>query len=130
MNTFYEGLGRRLQSLRKKRGLTQEQLGARLAPQVTRASIANIESGKQRVLAHTIAQLADALEASIDELLRERSAVPDETLKEAVDAKLQGRVAPDQLSQLKRKLGLDDGGGRHANSDSDSAGSTQRRGPR
>jgi transcriptional regulator with XRE-family HTH domain len=130
MDTFYEGLGRRIQSLRKQRGLTQEQLGARLTPQVTRASIANIEAGKQRVLAHTVAQLAGALEVTADDLLRERGAAPDETLKDAVEAKLQGRVSPDQLSQLKRKLGLDDGGTHDANSNTYSAGAAQRRGPR
>jgi transcriptional regulator with XRE-family HTH domain len=112
---FYEGLGRRLHALRKRKGLTQEQLGARLAPQMTRASIANIESGKQRVLAHTLLQFAAALDVGADDLLRDPAPAPDETLKEAVDARLQGRVSPEQLTQLIRKLGLGAGGTDDAN---------------
>src|SRR3954469_20376490 len=73
-DAFYDALGRRIYLLRRQRGLTQEQLGARLLPQVTRASIANVESGKQRVLAHSVAQLADALGVTSDELLKEKSA--------------------------------------------------------
>ena len=37
-----------IHELRAARRLTQQQLGSLLAPPVTRASIANIESGKQR----------------------------------------------------------------------------------
>jgi transcriptional regulator with XRE-family HTH domain len=105
-DAFYQALGRRVQSLRKKRRLTQEQLGARLSPQVTRASIANIESGKQRVYAHSLAQIADALDVVVDELIRERSVLADVGLKQKVEAHLQDRLPREQLDQLTRKLGL------------------------
>ncbi len=49
--------------------MTQGELAARLLPTVTRASIANLELGKQRVLAHTLVQLADALDVSVSDLL-------------------------------------------------------------
>ena len=65
----YPQIGRRIQQLRVGRQFTQEQLGARLQPPVTRASIANIESGKQRLLVHTLLQLAHLLEVSVEELL-------------------------------------------------------------
>lgn len=109
-DAFYEGLGRRIQQLRKKRGLTQEQLGARLVPQVTRASIANIESGKQRVLTHSLAQVAEALEVSADDLIRERSVPADQGLRQQVAAQMQNRLSPEDLQRLTRKLGLDNGG--------------------
>ncbi len=44
-----------------KRGMTQEQLGDRLVPAVTRASIANVEAGKQRMLVHTLIRVAEVL---------------------------------------------------------------------
>ncbi len=120
-DTFYEGLGRRIQLLRKKRGLTQEQLGARLVPQVTRASIANIESGKQRVLTHSLAQIAEAIEVTTDDLIRERSVPLDRGLRQQVAAQMQNRLSPEDLQRLTRKLGLDNGDTTHdeANSNPD-----------
>jgi len=106
---FYLDLGRRIQRLRRQRELTQEQLGARLIPQVTRASIANIESGKQRVLAHTLAQIAQALDVTADDLVRDRSVVLDAEVKQQLGAELQDRLrlSPESLSKLSQKLGLE-----------------------
>jgi len=73
---FYGELGARVREWRVRRGLTQGELGTRLAPPVTRASIANLEVGKQRVLAHTLAQLAGVLGVAIDDLV---PAAPDDT---------------------------------------------------
>jgi len=66
---FYQTLGSKIQQTREKRKMTQAQLGMSLNPPSTRASIANIENGKQRVLAHTLAQLADALGVKIQTLV-------------------------------------------------------------
>lgn len=66
---FYVYLGQRIQFLRNRKNLTQGDLGGRLDPPTTRASIANIEAGKQRVLAHTLLQIAKALEIEVPELL-------------------------------------------------------------
>jgi transcriptional regulator with XRE-family HTH domain len=66
---FYVELGRRIQKRRSAQGMSQEALGRELKPPVTRASIANIESGQQRVLAHTLVQLAKALEVELMELI-------------------------------------------------------------
>ena len=66
---FYEALGSQLQITREQRKMTQAQLGAALNPPSTRASIANIENGKQRVLVHTLAQLAQCLGVSIEALV-------------------------------------------------------------
>ena len=64
-------LGARLRKLRVKAHLSQEQVGDRLTPPITRAAVANIEGGKQRILAHTLAQLALMYEASVDALFAE-----------------------------------------------------------
>ncbi len=66
---FYVELGRRIQRARIRNGLSQQALGAAVSPPVTRASIANIEGGKQRVLAHTACQLAAVLSVPLGELL-------------------------------------------------------------
>jgi transcriptional regulator with XRE-family HTH domain len=66
---FYEDLGRRVQTYRNRIRLSQESLGSALEPRVTRASIANIEAGKQRVLTHTLVQLAVALDVEVLTLL-------------------------------------------------------------
>ncbi len=64
----YSDIGRRIQGRRNKIGMTQEVLGSKLKPKVTRASIANIEGGKQRILAHTLLQLAEILDVEVAEL--------------------------------------------------------------
>jgi transcriptional regulator with XRE-family HTH domain len=65
---FYRQLGVRVEEARRRRGLTQAALGKRLSPPQTRASISNIEKGTQRVLAHTLVQLATALDVPLTEL--------------------------------------------------------------
>lgn len=69
---FYVEVGQRIQKFRNDRKWSQTALGLLLSPKVTRASIANIETGKQRVLAHTLVQLADALEVPLTELVPPR----------------------------------------------------------
>jgi transcriptional regulator with XRE-family HTH domain len=69
LEPFYEELGKRLQGFRKLANLTQADLGGRLHPPLTRASMANIENGKQRVLAHTAVELAEVLDVGVEQLL-------------------------------------------------------------
>lgn len=65
----YAAFGRRVAQLRSRAGLTQGELGERLAPPVTRASIANLEQGKQRVYLHTVLQIALVLHTPVTDLL-------------------------------------------------------------
>lgn len=89
---FYGLLGQRVRTLRQQKALTQEQLGNRLTPTVTRASIANIETGKQRVLAHTLIQLSRALDVSVDDLTREESTPVSAEMAEQVNVVLRKRL--------------------------------------
>lgn len=66
---FYEVLGSNIQKARDHRRMTQAELGLSLNPPSTRASIANIENGKQRVLVHTLSQLARSLNIDVRELI-------------------------------------------------------------
>jgi transcriptional regulator with XRE-family HTH domain len=103
VESFYVDLGRRLRVLRDRKRLTQQQLGARLEPPVTRASIANIETGKQRVLAHTLLQLADAVGVSLGELLPQSTADASETLRDELQRKL--GLSDHKVARLAQKLG-------------------------
>jgi transcriptional regulator with XRE-family HTH domain len=58
---FYKELGKKLIEWRKKRGLTQEEVGRLLSPPLKKATIARMEAGLQRVLSHTLAQLSEVL---------------------------------------------------------------------
>jgi len=96
--SFYNHLGAQVKRLRGLRGLTQDELGQRLHPAVTRASVANIEGGKQRVLAHTLFDLATILAVPITEL------IPDQPVD---DAKKVIEVQKVIERELEQKLGLD-----------------------
>jgi transcriptional regulator with XRE-family HTH domain len=69
VEAFYQQLGSAVRRRRLERGLTQGDVAARIVPAVTRASIANLELGHQRVLAHTLVQLSDILGVPVVELL-------------------------------------------------------------
>ena len=67
---FYIDVGNRIRTYRTGLGLTQDQLGRLLIPPTSRVSIANVESGKQRILSHTLVQIAEALKVEPADLLR------------------------------------------------------------
>ncbi|NTU50238.1 MAG: helix-turn-helix domain-containing protein [Desulfobulbaceae bacterium] len=66
---FYTTVGNLIRERRNRRGLTQEALAQSLLPKMTRVSIANIESGNQRILSHTLFQIAGVLDVPMSELL-------------------------------------------------------------
>ncbi|RKF12232.1 XRE family transcriptional regulator [Roseovarius spongiae] len=57
---IYRNLGIRIKGLRGSLGLTQDQLAKQVG--ISRASLANIERGKQQVLVHHLFALAEALQ--------------------------------------------------------------------
>ena len=93
IEAFYEALGSNIQDARDRLKLTQAQLGLSLVPPSTRASIANIENGKQRVLVHTLVQLARTLETKVEKLIPPGTPADQPTLVDVED-------------ELKRKLNL------------------------
>ena len=72
---FYQELGRRLHARRKAVPMTQENLAKEVG--MTRTSITNIEKGRQKVLAHVLVELAEALNVPMGELLPKRDAVAE-----------------------------------------------------
>jgi transcriptional regulator with XRE-family HTH domain len=93
IEAFYEALGTNIQGARDRLKMTQAQLGLTLVPPSTRASIANIENGKQRVLVHTLVQLARALETKVEKLIPSEAPPGQANLS-------------DVENELKRKLNL------------------------
>jgi len=63
----YACLGRAMRAARRRRGLTQEQLAFYLG--LTRASVANIENGTQRVMLHDLPHIAEVCRVRIRALL-------------------------------------------------------------
>jgi transcriptional regulator with XRE-family HTH domain len=84
---FAEELGRRLNELRRSRGLNQKQLAARIETQP--AQISRYEKGDVVPEAETLAAIAEALEASPDELVLGRSPGISDSVR---DVRLRERV--------------------------------------
>jgi transcriptional regulator with XRE-family HTH domain len=73
--TIYRIFGHRLRDLREGRGISQQELGELSG--LTRASIANVESGRQRVLLHQVLRFAQALRVDLDTLVPQASALQE-----------------------------------------------------
>ncbi len=72
-DAFYTEVGRRVRKARDERGLTQEALATLVS--LTRTSITNIEKGRQKLLAHTVMDLAAALKVTPSTLLPENQSI-------------------------------------------------------
>ena len=59
LEAVYAVVGSRIREARNKQGWTQEALADRI--EMTRTSITNIERGRQRMLLHTLVEIADHL---------------------------------------------------------------------
>ena len=72
---LYRHLGAKIKAHRRALRLTQQQLADQLG--ISRASLANVETGRQRVLVHQLFELADQLSISVQDLLPESSEAYD-----------------------------------------------------
>ena len=70
---LYKRIGSTVKFKRRAMGLTQQQLAKQLG--ISRASLANIETGRQRILVHQLYDLAMQLNANVSGLLPEPSEV-------------------------------------------------------
>lgn len=109
---FYREMGRKVHGFRTAKGLTQEEVGLRLDPPVTRASIANLENGRQRVLLHTAVQIAKILECALDALVPsfeesvangEAMEVVGELRKYSIPGKARSRISRQLLVPTKKE---------------------------
>lgn len=66
---LYQIVGRRVREARKTSKLTQEELASRV--NMTRTSVTNIEKGRQKLLLHTLFDLAAAMKIQVVQLIPE-----------------------------------------------------------
>lgn len=98
---FYAELGRRVTALRGS-SVTQAELARLLG--LSRTSVANIEAGQQRVMAHNLLDLARALGVPVSKLIADESA-------HEVDARVRRELedkVPASAAALIAKLRLSD----------------------
>jgi transcriptional regulator with XRE-family HTH domain len=91
-NAFYTEVGRRVRQARETAGLTQDTLATRVA--LSRTSVTNIEGGRQKMLLHTLWELAAALGVEPAALLpdaRNASEEPDAGRKGDLPARQSNR---------------------------------------
>ncbi len=62
-----KSIGERISTIRKKKGLTQQELAAKIG--ITRSLVSSYEVGRIRLYDDMVARFAIALEASSDEIL-------------------------------------------------------------
>jgi transcriptional regulator with XRE-family HTH domain len=68
MEPIYLAIGAKIVMMRTALGLTQEDISKRIG--LTRASIANIETGRQRILLHDLERIANAFNTTPKHMLR------------------------------------------------------------
>jgi len=73
--SIYSVFGRRLRELREQHGISQLELAEMSG--LTRASIANVESGRQRVLLHQVLRFAQALQVDLNTLVPQASSLQE-----------------------------------------------------
>jgi transcriptional regulator with XRE-family HTH domain len=98
---FYAAVGRLIREAREERGLSQQALAGNVS--LSRASVSNIEQGRQRPPLHTLAVLAGALGVSIERLLP-KNPMAHRTLDDALREK-----PPDEQAFVRRIVASDAG---------------------
>jgi transcriptional regulator with XRE-family HTH domain len=100
---FYQTLGKAIKNARNKEDIKQETLSKYLGF-VSRISIANIESGKQKIQLHTLVEISNILKVSLVELLPQI-----EDMKKDINPKFVKKIniskeIPDEDSETKEKI--------------------------
>lgn len=104
MKALYEEFGRDLRKARRKRGLTQQQLGDRIG--LSRTSITNMEKGRQQITLHQLYFISSALGCKLDDLLPDPpAALEDLVPQEAVAALAKDPAGRDFAVRVLRKSG-------------------------
>jgi transcriptional regulator with XRE-family HTH domain len=95
---FYKSLGDFVRQRRRKLQFTQAALAAKLA--MSRASIANIETGRQKLLVHQLHQLAVALGLPAVDLLT--AGIGESEDRDIANIPLPKDLTPKQKAQISR----------------------------
>ena len=98
-DAVYWQIGRRIRRAREACGTTQDVLASRA--HLTRASVSNIEAGRQRVTIHALLEMAVALDVDPASLLPDRAAEPASDVEELVANGVQ-REEAEKIARLLR----------------------------
>ena len=99
-NTLYAEVGLLIKKVREDRGFTQNALASMVS--LTRTSITNIEKGRQKILLHTLFDIAAALRVKPAELMPEYDWKPNkESYAKTPLADLLKDVSPEQRELMK-----------------------------
>lgn len=89
---YYAEVGRRIRDARDRSGMTQEALSSMVG--LSRTSVTNIERGRQKLLLHTLRDIAAALGVAVAQLLPDQSSAgPQPELEEL----LKGRPVSERM---------------------------------
>ena len=98
---LYRTLGAMIRRRRKTLGLTQAKLAGNLG--VSRASVANVETGRQKILVHQLYRYAKALEMSVVDFLPPNDETQEPT-GDLSDLPLPEDLSSEQRAQIARVL--------------------------
>lgn len=90
---FYEEVGRRIREARLRRRPKMTQQGLADEVSLTRTSITNVEKGRQKLLLHTLADIAKALHVPVASLLPESEG----DLNRRLDVALKDRTRSEKI---------------------------------
>lgn len=91
--SLYARVGKKIREVRAKRRITQEGLAGTIG--LSRTSISNIEKGRQKILLHTLFDIAKALSTDPAEFIPRDQQQPEQGLNE---------MLPPDLSPQERKF--------------------------
>lgn len=113
-STFYKTVGEKIRSQRGK-NLSQEALASAVG--LTRTSISNIEKGRQKMLLHTLVDIADALRVEAASLLPERPATV-----QPVGAEMLAALPANERAFIESAIGIKQQKGKNGNQEKESSG--------
>ena len=100
LDPIYKTIGETIRARRRRFHLTQEKLAPRIG--MSRASLANIETGRQTILVHQLYRLAEVLEISPADLLPVPAAESERT--DTTEIELPDDLNPQQKRQIARLM--------------------------
>ena len=104
MDDFYEKIGSKIRNLRLKADISQEELGDHL--DLTRGSIAKIESGKQRIYVHTLYEIAQACNGTVSQLLIGNEWFENESDDDELKQKILSELSSSTAQKITKGLDL------------------------
>ena len=97
LDMFYIKLGENISTLRNQKRIKQETVASHLG--LSRISISNIESGKQRIQLHSLMSLVDLFQVSLSDL------IPNpETNTSNITNKLEKKITATEISNSKESI--------------------------